>query len=569
MSLIPEETNTASIFEERAEFLSRADLEDWTQITPSGRKALAKLKSPGAKLLTGPRGSGKSTLLRAAFFDLLEGDSVLPVYVNYARSLALEPLFHHNANALALFRQWVLMKIVVGVSETYDELGVKKPKSLETFLEEANDYINLLGVGQEPPPLSRPLSPAHLIKLLEGWATDLRRKRVVLLLDDAAHAFSQQQQREFFELFRELRSARLAAKAAVYPGITSYSPNFHVGHEAELVEAWHRPDADDYLDTMHALLRRRLPATLLRTLEGREELVDYLALASFGLPRGFLVMVRQALGVEEDEPDTEAASTTPTKRLADQAIAGYTQSVRDVFRDLADKMPRYRRFVAVGSELERAIVRALSRFNAKRDGDAKAVVIAIAEPMEHELTRVLEMLEYAGIVRKNAAVSRGEKGVFQRYETHWGILIQDNALSLGRSVATSAVVDALTARDAHAFARSRGATLLGSDFAERCTLDLAPCQNCGTPRTSEEAQFCMKCGRPLTEASIYEELLKASIDRLPLTQRRLEGIKEHSVLRTVGDVLLDEESRELRRVPYVGPIWSERIHRYAEEYVSV
>ena len=494
---------------------------------------------------------------------------MLPVYVNYARSLALEPLFHHNANALALFRQWVLMKVVVGVSDTFDELRVTRPKSLESYVKDADEYINLLGVGQEPPALAQPLSPASLIKLLEGWATTLRRKRVVLLLDDAAHAFSQQQQREFFELFRELRSARLAAKAAVYPGITSYSPNLHVGHEAELVEAWHRPDSDDYLETMHALLRRRLPVTLLRSLEGREELVDYLALASFGLPRGFLVMVRQLLGVEEDDPDAEAKSATPTKRMADQAIAGYTQSVREVFASLAAKMPRYSRFVEVGAELERAMVRTIARYNSRRDIDAKAVVIAIAEPMEHELTRVLEMLEYAGIVRKNAAVSRGEKGVFQRYEMHWAILIQENALSLGRSVASAAVVDALQARDAHAFARSRGTTLLGKDFAERCTLDLAPCQNCGTPRTSEEAQFCMKCGRPLTEASIYEELLKAPISRLPLTHRRLDGIQEHSVLRTIGDVLLDEESRELRRVPYIGPIWSERIHRYAEEYVSV
>ena len=79
----------------------------------------------------------------------------------------------------------------------------------------------------------------------------------------------------------------------------------------------------------------------------------------------------------------------------------------------------------------------------------------------------------------------------------------------------------------------------------------------------------MRCGRPLTEASIYTELLKASIDRLPLTPKKLDGLREHTPLRTVGDILLDDESREIRRVPYVGPIWSARIHRYAEEYVSV
>jgi hypothetical protein len=479
------------------------------------------------------------------------------VYVNYARSLALEPLFHHNANALAIFRQWVLMKIVVGVRETCNELGVTPPDAIGSLPVEAQQYIDRLGVGQEPDLLSQPMSPGMLTSILEACAHELGRKRVVLLLDDAAHAFSQQQQREFFELFRELRSSRVAAKAAVYPGITSYSPNMHVGHEAELVEAWYRPDADDYLRTMHSLLERRLPASLLHRFSQREELIDYLALASFGLPRGFLVMVRQVLGVEEDDLTPDEESRTPTKREADRAVSAHVQSVRDIFLSLAVKMPRYRRFVEVGSELENAIIRALTKFNDRRSG--KAVVIAIAEPMGPQLSRVLEMLEYAGLVRKNESVSRGSKGVFQRYELHWAIVIQENALSLGRSVATASIIDALRARDA----------LLGENFAERCTLDLAPCQACGTPRISEEAQFCMKCGRPLSEASIYEELLKAPIDRLPLTPKKLEGLKQHSAVRNVGDILLDDESRQIRQVPYVGPIWAERIHRYAEEYVSV
>jgi ABC-type molybdenum transport system ATPase subunit/photorepair protein PhrA len=569
VSTSAEETNLASVFEERAEFLSRADLKQWTQITPNNRQVLSKLKGPGAKLLTGPRGSGKSTLLRAAFFDLIESDAVLPVYVNYARSLALEPLFHHNANALSMFRQWALCKIVVGAQDACAELSATPPPSLVRLSHGAQAYIDDLGAGREPESLQKALSPGALTRLLESWAMELGRKRVVLLLDDAAHAFSQQQQREFFEIFRELRSSRVAAKAAVYPGITSYSPNMHVGHEAELIEAWYRPDADDYLSTMRSLLDRRLPASLLDRLAGREELVDYLALGSFGLPRGFLVMLRQVLGVEEDDANYAGELVTPTKRAADRAVNAYAQSVRGIFVSLAEKMPRYRRFVEVGSELERAMARALTQYNSRQSPSTKAVVVGIAEPLGPQLSRVLAMLEYSGAVRKNETVSRGEKGVFQRYELHWALVIQENALSLGRSVSVAAINDALSLRDAHAFVRSRGERLLGSDFAERCTLDLAPCQACGTPRVSEEAQFCMKCGRPLSEASIYEELLKAPIDRLPLTPKKLTGLKAHSALRTVGDVLLDDESREIRQVPYIGPIWSERIHRYAEEYVSV
>jgi predicted AAA+ superfamily ATPase len=58
------EAALAAIFEERAENLSRDELRRWSGETDRDRGLLAKLKGPGAKLLSGPRGSGKSTLLR-------------------------------------------------------------------------------------------------------------------------------------------------------------------------------------------------------------------------------------------------------------------------------------------------------------------------------------------------------------------------------------------------------------------------------------------------------------------------------------------------------------------------
>lgn len=125
---IPDETEVAdllaSVFEERAEHLSRDELVRWTVQTPNDKLVLAKLKGAGAKLLTGPRGCGKSSYLKRAYFELQDGGDVLVAYVNYARSLALEPLFHRNANALALFRQWVLGKIILGVRDALDPASV-------------------------------------------------------------------------------------------------------------------------------------------------------------------------------------------------------------------------------------------------------------------------------------------------------------------------------------------------------------------------------------------------------------------------------------------------------------
>ena len=103
-----EQDELAGVFEERAEHLSRERLENWSADFPHDSLVLRKLTGTGAKLLIGPRGSGKSTLLRRAYFSLVSSGAAMPVYVNYSKSLALEPLFHRRSDALAVFRQWVL-----------------------------------------------------------------------------------------------------------------------------------------------------------------------------------------------------------------------------------------------------------------------------------------------------------------------------------------------------------------------------------------------------------------------------------------------------------------------------
>jgi hypothetical protein len=554
----------ASVFEERAEHLSRTELQRWTAYTPKDESIVEKLMGPGAKLVIGPRGCGKSTLLRTAYYKLCESRDALPVYVNYARSLALEPLFHKRANALELFRQWLVMKVVVGVHAGLTEMQIPIPSNLEQRFASGRALIRQLEVGRPPDSLPDALAPSDLLVLLETWAEGTGLRRCVLLLDDAAHAFSPEQQREFFEVFRELRSRRVSCKAAVYPGITSYSPNFHVGHEAELLQAWYRADTQEYLASMRQMVERRLPETLRAKLEGREELVDFLALAAFGLPRGFLNMLSQLLSVDE------GTSANPTRQRAERAVQDHAESVRNIFRALSSKLPRFRHFVATGRDLEAAIVKTLRIYNGLQGTNrGKSPVIAIEEPLGPDMERMLNMLEYAGVVRRQSPISRGVKGRFQRYSIHHAMLISENALSLGKSYPVSAVIEALTQQDAHAFARTKGTALLGENFEKRCKLDLPPCAKCSTPRTAEEQHFCMKCGAELTNASVYEELLRAPLEQLPITRKKVIGIKKHTNLKTVQDVLLDDEKQSLRKVPYIGPVWSARIRTYAEEFVSV
>lgn len=548
-----------SVFEERAEHLSREELEAWTQLTDEDEAILQKVTGPGAKLVTGPRGSGKSTLLRMAYFRLLES-STMVAYVNYARSMALEPLLHKRADALALFRHWLLLKIVIGLNRYCSDAQVTCPEDLRSAVRDARDAVRTLERGEVPPPSALRLSPSELVERMETWLEELGKRRAVLLLDDAAHAFSPLQQREFFEVFRELRSRHVSAKAAVYPGVTSYSPNFHVGHEAELVEAWYQPHGENYLAQMRALLTRRLPADLQRRFEGREELVDYLALASFGLPRGFLNMVANVL---------ESSSQKPTRASAEQAVREHADQVRAVFRALNNKLPRYRNILTVAGELEAGAIRQLQAFNAPRDAESKTSMIGLDESSDATIERMISLLEYAGIFRRTTSVSRGEKGRFQRYFVHHAIMLSDGGYALGKSHTLVAAVAAMAKPPSSNFARAKPESLLGADYQNRCSLNLPACSKCGASRVSEQQLYCVQCGNELTDASVYESLLRRPIADLPLPPKKIEGILTHTSMRTIQDLLLDDEQQTVRRVPYIGPVWARRILTVAEEFVSV
>jgi len=556
----------ASVFEQRAEHLSKKELKNWTAYTNRDEALIAKLEAPGAKLITGPRGSGKSTLLRTAYFRSQDSEECFAVYVNCGSSLALEPHLHKQADALQIFRQWLLYKIVEGARRACVDLDIEIPNELDLISKKSANVLRILESGSQ---ISKNeyelLSPNWLSERLEEWSLALGRHRCVLLLDDAAHAFSPEQQREFFEVFRVLRSRRVSPKAAVYPGITSYSPNFHVGHEAELLEAWYHPDDPEFIFAMRNIVERRLPPKMRAFLQGKQEIVDLLALASFGLPRGFINMLSQLFGIEEDKSIVQ-----PTRQRAEEAIRDQGESVRMIFKMLSTKLPRYQNFVEMGIKLEGASLEVLRKFNQRQsDSEWKTSIIALKEPIKAPLERILNLLEYAGVIRAGRTVSRGVKGSFQRYSIHSSIIISENTLALGKSFAVTDVIKALSQTNAHAFARTSGTSLLGRNFESECTLNLPNCKKCSAPRASEEQRFCMRCGSELLGASLYEDLLRQPIEVLPLTKHKIEGIKTHTQIRTIQDIILDDEMQSLRRVPKIGPVWSHRIRTLAEEFLGV
>ncbi|MGL5826341.1 MAG: hypothetical protein ACRCYU_16240, partial [Nocardioides sp.] len=139
--------------------------------------------------------------------------------------------------------------VILGVSEASREIGKESDDDGDRAIDAAKNLVDNLEVGDIPVAFER-TSPTTLLDFLGSQTVHSGRRRTVLLFDDAAHAFSAQQQREFFEIFRQLRTRSVAPKAAVYPGVTNYSANMHMGHDAELLEAWCGLDDSSLLEVM-------------------------------------------------------------------------------------------------------------------------------------------------------------------------------------------------------------------------------------------------------------------------------------------------------------------------------
>ncbi|MCC2307189.1 zinc ribbon domain-containing protein [Cellulomonas chengniuliangii] len=562
---LPSGQDLESLYTLRAEDLSADELERWTGVVPGDESILRRLMGPGPKLLKGPRGSGKSNYLKRAFYRLQERDNVLVTYINYSQHLALEPLMLRSERAIEHFRQWLIYKIIIALNET---LGEDSPPDLAQLAGAGIAYINELqtSIGQAPRTSAPTIAPADLLARIEGWCEQLGKARAVLLMDDAAHAFMHQQQREFFEVFRALRSRTVACKAAIYPGVTSYSPFFNVGHEAEEIEVWIRPDSPDYLDAMQSIFRARFPESLQSTV--RPDLVAMAAHASFGLPRNFLNILSDSVGISDDDDEAESISAPTLPRLRD-AVRTNADRVRSLFGEVANKLPRYENFVSVGAEVYNAMIGEIRETNHQRPrGGPRYIGVALAQPWDADLTQVFSLLEYAGLIRRIGVVSRG-RDRYEKIQVHTSLLIADNALSLGRNPSAEEANKALARQSADDFVRRQPERLFTADRANKCSLNLSPCPKCGSPRVSDDAVFCFKCGTALTEQSVYIELLASPIDRLNLPPLKLERILELTNIKSVQDIMLDDGGGQLRTVKSIGKTWSARIKARAEEYVTL
>ena len=366
-----------AIYVEQAEYLPAASFLAYTIDHPRESEIIRKLISGGAKLLVGPRGCGKTTLMLKAFHKMLSDNQArtLPVYVNFKLSLKLEPLYQTTPNATFWFRTWLILKIYESLHNALGRFEIDSEKTVLPGIDEISNAILTIESG-DPTSFNQSIEyqADELIEIIEDLLDNHDFIRCIILLDDAAHAFSPKQQEDFFDFFRKIKSPRVAPKAAIYPGITNLSPSFHLGHDAEQIDVWVRPDSDEYVEFMRGIAARRHGGTLPAALSADPDIIPFLAFCAFGIPRSFLNMIRLL------EADALTSSAAVDRRKVLDAAKQSRHDAHVVFDSLAYKLPVYKNFISQGDEIYTDLISSLKTFNRNKRTSLQGVEVGIKRP---------------------------------------------------------------------------------------------------------------------------------------------------------------------------------------------
>ncbi|MGL6215627.1 hypothetical protein [Billgrantia desiderata] len=546
-------------FEERADYLPEEYIKNKTAKGQFFDVVQKKLHQVGAKLLIGPRGTGKTHHMRLAYISCKEDrDKPLPVYVTFNHYLRLETYLNESTNAIGVFHAWVLSKIVLACIQDYGDSieleGITKD-ALEKFIQAVerqqydSSYYDIV----------QTLSVEKTQEYIEAATQKNRRKRAILLLDDAALTLTPEYMVEFFEVFRSIKSARISPKASVYPGSTQYGPRFHLGHDAEPVNVWLNVEDPKYLEFMTSLTTNRFE----KEIDIPTQILELLKYAAFGIPRAYIMMVR----------DFQQQQGASNQKKFNKVISDRKQYVTAEYLSIADKLKQYRGVIELGHDFINDVVYYLKKLNhqnieSKGVKFEKIITVGITG-IPNKAERMIRFLIEAGLLYEEDSTSHGKDRRLRRFIPHTVYLLDEKVLTKSRGFSPTNLLTIFNDKSAKHPARPSFDSLIAEDQLIKLNLDLPPCANCHTPRLTEKQKYCHQCGKVLVDYSTFRECMAKPLAELPLTDFQKKAIAEYTNFKTVEDVIRSQDpSTELQKAHRIKSARADDIYRRVDSWVN-
>ncbi len=428
----------------RTEDIGPKDILKFLVETEADREAIDQLKGRNPTVLIGSRGVGKSFLMRVAEQELLSNhqeSGVIPVFVTFVSSSLLRTADPDQ------FRHWMLARICTSILRTVRKLGLlastpasanilaglpadhsdtaKLEKLIKSYEESWKSPGQTVDAGAIP-------SVDDVKYALEDLAEEIGASRFALFMDEAAHIFLPSQQRQFFTLFRDLRSHCITCNAAVYPGVTSYGDTFQPTHDATMISVNRDISADGYIESMRQIVEKQADSKLLKNISKNRQNFATLAYAATGNPRILLKTVFSALDMSSSDINSVIRSFYRTDIWSEHSA-------------LSDKYSGHAPVIDWGRNfLEDVVLPDLKKKNDTYLGNERnsTAFIWIHREAPESVKEALRILCYTGVLTEHASGMRGTRSeIGTRYLCNLGCLF-----SLESNPATSsfAIAQALT-----------------------------------------------------------------------------------------------------------------------------
>ena len=384
------------------------------------------IKNRNPTILVGSRGVGKSFLLRVAQKELSESfdsDRAFPVYMSFVRSSLIQ------SDDPDQFRHWMLARICTAVIR-----ALKKAGKLAVIPQSAKILAGTGVISDAEPTRVEAIAELYetswskpgthierseipntdtLKDALEELSDDLNISRFVLLIDEAAHIFLPEQQRQFFTLFRDLRSHCVTCNAAVYPGVTSFGDTFQPAHDATMLTIDRDILSSEYISNMREIVEKQADSAVLKNIAQNGRNFSVLAYAASGNPRLLLKTLSRAPNVSSTQINETIREYYRSEIWAEHSL-------------LAEKYSGHREVIDWGRNfLENIVIPEIKSKNdqyiaADKNTSAYLWVHRDAPEIAKEALRILS---YTGVLSEQASgikASRGEIGT--RYVLNLGCL---------------------------------------------------------------------------------------------------------------------------------------------------
>lgn len=500
-----------------------------------------QLKSKNPVIIEGSRGTGKSFLLRVCEQQQLKEFSksrVLPIYISFIKSSLIS-----SAN-VQQFQLWMIAKLAAGLLRTLNRTGLLTKTAEAINLLSGDDSIirsaptKLEAIAQEfeesykSPGVTVNSASIPMVEDFRNAVQDicdlLDISRFNVLFDEAAHIFRPEQQRQFFTLFRDLRSPYMTCNAAVYPGVTSYGTTFESTHDAQILSLNRDINSSDYRKHMRDIVMKQASSKLQVNIEKNGKNFDALAYSVNGNPRLLLKTVALAGKLSTTEVESVLKDFYRTQIWSEHSA-------------LPERYPGHRGLVDWGRKfLEAEVIDSTRRKNdtyRKEGKSERTCYFWVQKDAPTAVKEALRLLCYTGIITqidKGIVATRAEIG--NRYSISIGCLAAPDPHPINY---ISEICKSLSIKRFTEYGKNYPAFV---ELTEQVGDMIEP---------------------DLSEALL--KLLSTSIDRLELSGHQKRAMRSIGI--TTLELALSSSENTFQQADYIGPVRSRKIMNVAQAAV--